>query len=88
MVTTGGWLPGPVTVQVKLTLSEPPLPSSAVTVTLYTPALPAGNVPLIWPVPASIDRPGGSPLALKVNTSPSGSLATMSKVTPSPSALL
>src|SRR5713226_2376826 len=51
------------------------LPSDAVTVTAYRPALVVGNVPAISPVTALMVSAGGRPVALYVSRSPSGSLA-------------
>src|SRR5882672_4203820 len=56
--------------------------SRAVTVTLKVPA--ALGVPVILPVVAAIVSPVGRPVALYVNASPSGSLATMASVTAVP----
>jgi hypothetical protein len=53
-------VPVPI-VQAKLADPEAPVPSVAVTVTLYVPAV--VGVPEIRPVDELIDRPGGRPLA-------------------------
>ena len=75
---------------VKLVNTVPPLPSSAVMVTLYgsdVDILPA-TVPLIIPVTGSTLNPSGNPEAVKFNTSPSMSvkLGEISKFIVLPSA--
>ena len=69
---------GLVTVQMKVVETMPPLPSSAVIVTEYSPPFtwlaPAAIVPVISPVVWSILRPVGSPIASYVSVSPSISL--------------
>src|SRR5258706_15318301 len=69
-----------VTVQVKLVLADK-VPSETVTVTLWEPALAYDNVPVIAPVVGLIVRAGGSPVALYVSVSPSGSLAVTARLT-------
>ena len=82
----GGWFAGALTFQVKLVLSLS-VPSFTVTITLYVLALPAAKVPEMVPLLASIDKPVGNPVALKVNVSPSASLAVMVSEIVSPSVL-
>src|SRR2546428_12672046 len=66
---------GPRTVQVKVLLSDR-VPSDALAVTVYVPALGVARVPEMSPVVALTVSAGGSPVALYVNASLSGSLAT------------
>src|SRR5258706_89672 len=68
-----------VTVQVKLALADK-VPSDAVTVTLCAPALAYDSVPVMRPVAVLIVSAGGSPVALYVNVSPSGSLAVTARL--------
>ncbi|CAM3667010.1 hypothetical protein BOFL111202_17735 [Bordetella flabilis] len=61
--------PGLVTLQSKVSETEAPLASVAVTTTWYTPLLPPceaewSMLPLMTPVLGSITRPGGRPIAL------------------------
>src|SRR5262249_38984391 len=60
----------------------------AMTVTGYVPALVYVGVPLMAPVAASMERPGGNPTALQATTSPSGSTADMLSETASFSAVV
>src|SRR5258706_8056044 len=69
-----------VTVQVKLVLADN-VPSETVTVTLCGPALAYDSVPVIAPVVGLIVSAGGSPVALYVSVSPSGSLAVTARLT-------
>src|SRR5258706_696688 len=68
-----------VTVQVKLALADK-VPSDAVTVTLCAPALAYDSVPVMRPVAVLIVSAGGSPVALYVSVSPSGSLAVTARL--------
>src|SRR5258706_4809905 len=68
-----------VTVQVKLMLADS-VPSVTVTVTLCVPALAYDNVPVIAPVVGLIVSASGSPVALYVSVSPSGSLAVTARL--------
>ena len=67
LTTSGGTS---LTVQLKLSVAVAPLSSLAVTVTRYAEAFDAAAsmTPTILP-PASIESPGGSPVALKVKVS-------------------
>ena len=49
------------------------VPSDTVTLTMYIPAALNGILPVIAPVAAFRERPGGRPVAAKAMTSPSGS---------------
>src|SRR5258706_8139680 len=69
-----------VTVQVKLVLADK-VPSDTVTVTLCAPALAYDRVPVMRPVAGLIVSAGGSPVALNVSVSPSGSLAMTARLT-------
>src|SRR5258706_3199689 len=69
-----------VTVQVKLVLADS-VPSETLTVTLRAPALAYDSVPVIAPVVGLIVSAGGSPVALNVSVSPSGSLAMTARLT-------
>ena len=64
-----------MTVSTKFAEVTPPLPSFAVTVTVYGPPTEASlaKVPEITPVFASMLTPAGRPLAEKVRVSPSTS---------------
>src|SRR5258706_13537134 len=68
-----------VTVQVKLALADK-VPSETLTVTLCAPALAYDSVPVMRPVAGLIVSAGGSPVALNVNVSPSGSLAVTARL--------
>src|SRR5258706_2674682 len=69
-----------VTVQVKLALADK-VPSETLTVTLCEPALAYDSVPVMRPVAGLIVSAGGSPVALYVSVSPSGSLAVTARLT-------
>src|SRR5258706_16165971 len=68
-----------VTVQVKLVLADK-VPIETLTVTLCAPALAYDRVPVSAPVVGLIDSAGGSPVALYVSVSPSGSLAVTARL--------
>lgn len=64
---------GDSTVQSKRAAALPPRPSLASTVTSKVPAV--DGAPVITPLAAEIDVPGGNPVAENDSRSPSGSLA-------------
>src|SRR5258705_138168 len=68
-----------VTVHVKLALADN-VPSETLTVTLCAPALAYDSVPVMRPVAGLIVSAGGSPVALYVSVSPSGSLAVTARL--------
>src|SRR5690606_4022868 len=76
-VTDRSARPAAVTRSSKLADDDASL-SAAVSRTVWRPAAPIIGVPAIVPLAASIDRPGGRPVAEKLMGSPSGSLTRSS----------
>src|SRR5215469_1636182 len=74
-----------LTVHVKEADPDPPRPSAAVTVGWYVPGAP--GQPVTWPLP-SMERPGGSPVAVKVGVCPDESLALNCRPTGLPAPVL
>ena len=83
-VSTTGAVLAAVTVHSNVSVAVS-VPSLAVIVTLCGPLVPVAIVPLMMPVPSAIDRPVGRPVALKVSTSSSASVALASSDGVSPS---
>src|SRR5215475_3160445 len=73
------------TVHVREADPDPPRPSAAVTVGWYVPGTP--GQPVTWP-PLLMERPGGSPPAVKVGACPDGSSALSCRPTGLPSTVL